>query len=54
MGRFGVFGSACDPITIGHLVTMDMVIERELKFDIDWSRNISINCEVLLTPNRPF
>ncbi len=28
MGRFGVFGSACDPITIGHLVTMDMVIDR--------------------------
>jgi nicotinate-nucleotide adenylyltransferase len=28
MGRLGVFGSACDPITIGHLVTMDMVIDR--------------------------
>lgn len=28
MGRFGVFGSACDPITIGHLVTMEMVMDR--------------------------
>ncbi|KAA9023814.1 nicotinate-nucleotide adenylyltransferase [Niallia endozanthoxylica] len=28
MGRYGVFGSACDPITIGHLVTMEMVIDR--------------------------
>lgn len=28
MGRFGIFGSACDPITIGHLVTMEMVIDR--------------------------
>lgn len=28
MGRFGVFGSACDPITIGHLVTMEMVLDR--------------------------
>jgi nicotinate-nucleotide adenylyltransferase len=28
MGRYGVFGSACDPITIGHLVTMDMIIDR--------------------------
>ena len=24
MGRYGVFGSACDPITIGHLVTMEI------------------------------
>lgn len=28
MGKYGVFGSACDPITIGHLVTMDIVIDR--------------------------
>ena len=28
MGRYGVFGAACDPITIGHLVTMDIVMDR--------------------------
>ena len=28
MGRYGIFGSACDPITIGHLVTMEMVLDR--------------------------
>lgn len=28
MAKYGVFGSACDPITIGHLVTMEMVIDR--------------------------
>ena len=28
MGRYGIFGSACDPITIGHFVTMEMVLDR--------------------------
>ena len=28
MAKYGVFGSACDPITIGHLVTMDIVMDR--------------------------
>lgn len=28
MAKYGIFGSACDPITIGHLVTMEIVIDR--------------------------
>nr|WP_295969757.1 nicotinate (nicotinamide) nucleotide adenylyltransferase [uncultured Bacillus sp.] len=28
MGKYGVFGSACDPITIGHMVTMDIALDR--------------------------
>lgn len=51
MARYGVFGSAFDPITVGHLVTMEMVRDRRHLDGIILVPSSDKRADKELTPN---